>query len=219
MVCTYRYRPLSCRLLGNGAAIVLVGTRFMLHPVTDSGISCPDDLLRTTRQTMAFESPHVQDVQSVRNWQQGTACMSREEMEYLNHDDDLLTLAQPSDGLTLWLQRFVSVNILHLLRVSAVDTGELFQCARSNLVTRLPSHGTVKIQSRQVTGRPGAHLLQPHHNPRRSHLLDRFHRHHGCRTRGRLQLCQRATRSACHHDYRHNRLCHSAVPPHGSQDC
>ena len=76
-----------------------------------------DHLLHSSAQNLAFESPHRLDVESIWNWNSGNGCMSREDMSFLTYGNDLLSLTRPTDGLTSWLERFVSERLFRLAKV------------------------------------------------------------------------------------------------------
>jgi hypothetical protein len=58
-------------------------------------------------------------VSSLRNWHYGNACISREEMEFLDHREDLICISPPDEDLVSWLERFVSEKLLRLSKVGA----------------------------------------------------------------------------------------------------
>ncbi|CZR64741.1 uncharacterized protein PAC_14640 [Phialocephala subalpina] len=76
-----------------------------------------DDLLERNSRMLAFGAAHPRDVSSLQNWHMGNACISREEMEFLDRREGLLCLSQPNDGLVSWLERFVSQRLMHLIKV------------------------------------------------------------------------------------------------------
>ena len=66
-----------------------------------NNVAYEDDLLERGTRAIAFHAASLRDVQSLRNWHLGNACISREEMDFLSHEEDLLCLSSTSDDL--WL--------------------------------------------------------------------------------------------------------------------
>src|SRR5689334_10721709 len=74
-------------------------------------------------QVSANRSAHPHDVQSLLNWNLANGCISRADMDFLNHRDDLICLSPPRDGLVLWLERHVSEKLLLWTKVSRNEIG------------------------------------------------------------------------------------------------
>ncbi|EEU35101.1 uncharacterized protein NECHADRAFT_82461 [Fusarium vanettenii 77-13-4] len=71
-----------------------------------------DELIVRNMQVSANRSAHPHDVQSLLNWNLANGCISRADMDFLSHRDDLICLSPPRDGLVLWLERHVSEKLL-----------------------------------------------------------------------------------------------------------
>ncbi|EWG54442.1 hypothetical protein FVEG_17320 [Fusarium verticillioides 7600] len=62
----------------------------------------------------AFKDAHPQDVNSLRNWSKANPCITRQELAFLGHEEDLLCLSAPNDDLLSFLQRYVTERLLGL---------------------------------------------------------------------------------------------------------
>jgi hypothetical protein len=69
-------------------------------------LTLSDSYIERTRQVLGSVSGSVRDNTSLRNWLVGTACVSRQETAYLNHED-LISLASPSDRATSQLEVWI----------------------------------------------------------------------------------------------------------------
>lgn len=49
---------------------------------------------------------------SLQNWLAGTACIARKETQYLDHENDLLTLASPEDSTLTGLEDWVEDRLV-----------------------------------------------------------------------------------------------------------
>ncbi|EYB34256.1 hypothetical protein FG05_35209 [Fusarium graminearum] len=57
---------------------------------------------------------HPRDVESLRKWNKANTCITRQELAFLNHDDDLMCLSAPSDHVISFLQRYATETLLRI---------------------------------------------------------------------------------------------------------
>ncbi|KAL2687961.1 hypothetical protein Neosp_005531 [[Neocosmospora] mangrovei] len=67
-----------------------------------------DELLERSQRILSFDRPLATHVLSLENWLQGNACIAREESRFLDHKEDLLTVAPLEDGVIYWLEMTVT---------------------------------------------------------------------------------------------------------------
>ncbi|KAK4205084.1 hypothetical protein QBC40DRAFT_325700 [Triangularia verruculosa] len=63
----------------------------------EKALSEYDNMLEQTRRATSMPKPSRREVDNLKNWTAGTACISRKETEYLGMDEDIGTLAGPVD--------------------------------------------------------------------------------------------------------------------------
>jgi len=75
-------------------------------------------MLERSSRMLSFEVPHSRDVDSLKIWDSMNASISREETEFLNRREDLLSLSAANDSLISWLERFLADRIMALRKAS-----------------------------------------------------------------------------------------------------
>ncbi|KAF3064949.1 hypothetical protein GL218_02145 [Daldinia childiae] len=63
-----------------------------------------DEYLERHQRALYFESAPQRAISNLRNWISGTGCVARNETAYLEHDEDLVSLATSEDFLVTWLE-------------------------------------------------------------------------------------------------------------------
>lgn len=66
-----------------------------------------DQFAETTQQMLSFNPAQKRDLESLRNWLQGTGCLAREETAYLSHDQELMSLAPVDDNALVQFEAWV----------------------------------------------------------------------------------------------------------------
>jgi hypothetical protein len=74
-------------------------------------------LLDRSQKVLLFESPLPLHVSSIENWLEGNGCIARDETKFLDHEDDLLTIAPVEDGVLRWLELLVSASLAFFRKV------------------------------------------------------------------------------------------------------
>jgi hypothetical protein len=65
---------------------------------------------------LSFEHAPQRDIRSLQNWVNGNACISREETEYLEHEEDLMTLASLGDSAMRKIESWVEDMFIRFYR-------------------------------------------------------------------------------------------------------
>ncbi|CAF3478421.1 unnamed protein product, partial [Fusarium graminearum] len=74
----------------------------------------PDQQIDRHMQISTFQHAHPRDVESLRKWNKANTCITRQELAFLNHDDDLMCLSAPSDHVISFLQRYATETLLRI---------------------------------------------------------------------------------------------------------
>ena len=67
---------------------------------------------------MSYNTASARDVVSLQNWIDGTSCLSREETAYLDHDQELISLASISDNAVEKLENWVEDQLIRFYQGS-----------------------------------------------------------------------------------------------------
>lgn len=63
------------------------------------------------RSMLSFDSPLPLHTFSISNWVDSNGAIEREESQFLNREQDLLTVSPLEDGVHHWLERFISASL------------------------------------------------------------------------------------------------------------
>jgi hypothetical protein len=64
-------------------------------------------MLEQNQRSLSLPSASKRDIQSLKNWTEGTSSIARKETDYLNHHDDLLNLGDISDNAITSIETLV----------------------------------------------------------------------------------------------------------------
>ncbi|RSL41577.1 hypothetical protein CEP54_015775 [Fusarium duplospermum] len=87
----------------------------------DDALASYDELLERSQRILSFDRPLATHVLSLENWLQGNACIAREESRFLDHTEDLLTVAPLEDGVMYWLEMTVTACAEFFTKVRLVQ--------------------------------------------------------------------------------------------------
>ena len=65
---------------------------------------------------MSFSPAQSKDVESLKNWLDGTGCVAREETAYLQHSRELIDLAPVADNAIMQLETWVEERLIRYYR-------------------------------------------------------------------------------------------------------
>ncbi|KAF2185505.1 hypothetical protein K469DRAFT_575697, partial [Zopfia rhizophila CBS 207.26] len=102
-----------------------------------------DNLVVRNHQILSFETARLQAVSSLKNWVNGTGCIARAETAYLNHSNDLLSVASTDDTIMMWLETLVAKALIRLRRWSGRHHHGLL--SRDPKVHIMPKASTTRI--------------------------------------------------------------------------
>ncbi len=71
-----------------------------------------DELLERNHRVLKYESPQSSDLASLRNWTESTGSLARDELEYLDKDNDLLCLATQPDSFLVRLELLLEKAVI-----------------------------------------------------------------------------------------------------------
>jgi hypothetical protein len=72
---------------------------------------------RKNFQNADFQPCSKRDVESLRNWLDGTGCLARKETGYLDHQRELICLAPVADSAVMQLEAWVEDKLIRYYRV------------------------------------------------------------------------------------------------------
>ncbi|EEU34830.1 uncharacterized protein NECHADRAFT_55103, partial [Fusarium vanettenii 77-13-4] len=98
----------------------------------DDALASYDELLERSQRILSFDRPLAAHVLSLENWLQGNACIAREEGRFLDHKDDLLTVALLEDGVIYWLEMAVTASVEFFIKVDLVQATQQNQQKNSD---------------------------------------------------------------------------------------
>ena len=73
----------------------------------EEGLEDYDKFAYSMSRMLQFEGAMSRDITSLRNWLEGNGCISRAETAYLDHDQDLFSLAPPADSASFRFEAWV----------------------------------------------------------------------------------------------------------------
>lgn len=80
-------------------------------------------MLEKSRQTLSLSEARPRNVDNLRKWVTGNACISREETEYLEMEDDLANIIESPDSVMSTSESIVTDCTYHLDHaISTVST-------------------------------------------------------------------------------------------------
>ena len=86
----------------------------------------PDDLVERTGRTLSFDRSEVRDVQSLRTWLVGNACVAKDETSYLSDEKDLFSLSPSLDSAAArfedWIEDRLAQFFSHSKLVNSIVT-------------------------------------------------------------------------------------------------
>lgn len=77
-----------------------------------------DAFLGRHSQALSFSTAPARPVSTLRNWIEGTGCVARAETAYLEHGEDLVSLATPEDNIVTWLETLAEYASLYFQKQS-----------------------------------------------------------------------------------------------------
>lgn len=80
----------------------------------ESCLESYDRFAKSTREMLALSAAQPQDVQSIKNWLDGTGCVARDERMYLDHERELVALSPAGDNAVLQLETWVEKKLAGL---------------------------------------------------------------------------------------------------------
>lgn len=92
-------------------------------------ISCLDDAITRNTHILKLEHARTRPVSAIQNWITGNPCIARSETEFLQHEDDLMSLFSLEDGTTTYLEGWVEDKLIRLFsRSYKVSPHPLISC-------------------------------------------------------------------------------------------
>jgi hypothetical protein len=68
-------------------------------------------MIEQNHRILCLPEPSDKDVQSLKNWIEGTSCLARQESAYLEDSGDLLNLSEPVDNTITWMESLVEDSL------------------------------------------------------------------------------------------------------------
>lgn len=72
-----------------------------------------DAFLERHRRALSYSTAPARPVSTLWNWVDGTGCVARAETAYLEHGEDLVSLATPEDNIVTWLETLAEYASLY----------------------------------------------------------------------------------------------------------
>ncbi|KAM0461566.1 hypothetical protein ACHAPV_004272 [Trichoderma viride] len=90
----------------------------------DNALTDYDAFLERHHQALSFSTAPARPVSTLWNWVEGTGCMARAETAYLEHGEDLISLATPEDNIVTWLETLAEYVSLYFHKQSGPETSQ-----------------------------------------------------------------------------------------------
>jgi len=90
--------------------------RISLLSEIESCLADYDHFTERTYRMLSLNPAQQRDVQSLQNWLDGTGCLAKEEIEYLAHRRELVSLAPAGDSALLQLEVWVEDKLIRFYR-------------------------------------------------------------------------------------------------------
>ncbi|KAI1065885.1 hypothetical protein LB507_001179 [Fusarium sp. FIESC RH6] len=87
----------------------------------ESNLSEYDDLVERTGRTLSFDRSEVRDVQSLRTWLVGNACVAKDETSYLSDEKDLFSLSPSLDCTAARFEDWIGDRLAQFFSHSRLD--------------------------------------------------------------------------------------------------
>ncbi|KAL7658246.1 hypothetical protein M752DRAFT_278779 [Aspergillus phoenicis ATCC 13157] len=102
-----------------------------------------DDAITRNSHILKLEHARTRPVSALQNWITGNPCIARSETEFLQHEDDLMTLFSLEDGTTTYLEGWVEDNLIRLFsrsyknRCETLSRDPMVYIPRDNVVVHI----------------------------------------------------------------------------------
>lgn len=80
-----------------------------------------DAFLERHRRALSLSTAPARPVSTLWNWVDGTGCVARAETAYLEHGEDLVSLATPEDNIVTWLETLTEYVSLYFHKQSGPE--------------------------------------------------------------------------------------------------
>jgi hypothetical protein len=80
-------------------------------------------MVEQSHRILSLPEPSDRDIQSLKNWVEGTSCLTRQESHYLENESDILNLSGPVDNAVTRIESlvedlfFITAFIIRKVRV------------------------------------------------------------------------------------------------------
>lgn len=82
-----------------------------------------DAFLERHHRALAYSTAPARPVSTLWNWVDGTGCVARAETAYLEHGEDLVSLATPEDNIVTWLEALAEYVSLYFHKQPETSKG------------------------------------------------------------------------------------------------
>ncbi|PNP44348.1 hypothetical protein TGAMA5MH_03954 [Trichoderma gamsii] len=90
----------------------------------DAALADYDAFLERHHRALSFSTAPARPVSTLWKWVDGTGCVARAETAYLEHGEDLVSLATPEDSIVTWLETLAEYASLYFHKQPGPETSQ-----------------------------------------------------------------------------------------------